>query len=214
MVSPGEFIPLAEDTGLIVPIGEWVLDQSLAQLDEWDRIGDTRLTVSVNFSMVQCRHGGLPAMVDRALNRRGISPERLVAEVTESDVLIGQQQYQTVFDRLRERGVRVAMDDFGTGSSSLGQLKRLPVDVLKLDRSFVRDITHAEQDEAITRAAITMADALGLIVIAEGVEIPAQRDLLIDAGCPLMQGFYFSRPRTAEDIAEVLSQQRCFPDQD
>jgi len=212
MVSPGEFIPLAEETGLVVPIGEWVLNEALRQLGEWDRNHDSRLTVSVNFSMVQCRHGGLPAMVDRALNRNGMDSERLVAEVTESDVLVGQQQYQAVFDRLRERGVRVAMDDFGTGSSSLGQLKRLPVDILKLDRSFVRDITTASQDEAITRAAITMADALGLSVIAEGVEMPGQRDLLVHAGCRLMQGFYFSRPRQAEDISRLLRDGQTLPE--
>lgn len=211
MVSPGEFIPLAEDTGLIVPIGEWVLDQTLARLAEWDCLSDAALTVSVNFSMVQCRHGGLPAMVNRALSRRRVSPDRLVAEVTESDVLIGQQQYLAVFDRLREQGVRVAMDDFGTGSSSLGQLKRLPVDILKLDRSFVRDITSSGEDEAITRAAITMADALGLKVIAEGVETTGQRDMLIDAGCRLMQGFYFSRPQPATEIATMLRNEQLLP---
>ncbi|MCP1726234.1 diguanylate cyclase (GGDEF)-like protein [Natronospira proteinivora] len=212
MISPGEFIPLAEETGLVVPIGEWVLNEALMQLGEWDRDHHGGLTMSVNFSMVQCRHGGLPAMVDRALNRSGIDSARLVAEVTESDVLVGQQQYQAVFDRLRERGVRVAMDDFGTGSSSLGQLKRLPVDILKLDRSFVRDITKSSQDEAITRAAITMADALGLNVIAEGVEEATQRDLLIDAGCRLMQGFYFSRPRPAEEIEGLLREKRNLPE--
>lgn len=212
MVSPGEFIPLAEDTGLIVPIGEWVLDQTLARLAEWDCLSDAALTVSVNFSMVQCRHGGLPAMVNRALSRRRVSPDRLVAEVTESDVLIGQQQYLAIFDRLREQGVRVAMDDFGTGSSSLGQLKRLPVDILKLDRSFVRDITSSGEDEAITRAAITMADALGLKVIAEGVETAGQRDMLIDAGCRLMQGFYFSRPKPAAEIVAMLRDDRLLPE--
>ncbi len=204
MVSPGEFIPLAEETGLIVPIGEWVLDRALAQLGEWDQLEGEDLTMSVNFSMVQCRHGGLPGMVDRSLSRNGIDANRLVAEVTESDVLIGQQQYQAVFDRLREHGVRVAMDDFGTGSSSLGQLKRLPVDILKLDRSFVRDIASSSEDEAITGAAISMASALGLKVIAEGIEQSVQRDLLIEAGCRLMQGFYFSRPLMAEDVADLI----------
>jgi len=212
IVSPGEFIPMAEETGLIVPIGEWVLDRALQQLGHWDRLSDDQLTVSVNFSMVQCRHGGLPATVDRSLTRNQIDAARLVAEVTESDVLIGQQQYQAVFDRFRERGVRVAMDDFGTGSSSLGQLKRLPVDILKLDRSFVRDITSSSEDEAITRAAITMAKALGLKVIAEGVEFPAQREMLIDAGCRLMQGFYFSRPRAAEEISHLIKEAGTLPE--
>ncbi|MDQ2069366.1 putative bifunctional diguanylate cyclase/phosphodiesterase [Natronospira bacteriovora] len=211
MISPGEFIPLAEETGLIVPLGEWVLNEALRQVNEWETTVGESLSVSVNFSMVQCRQGGLPTVVSRALSRHQVSPQRLVAEVTESDVLIGQQQYQATFDRLREQGVRVAMDDFGTGSSSLGQLKRLPVDVLKLDRSFVRDILTSSQDEAITRAAISMANALGLSVVAEGVETEAQRQLLIDATCPFMQGFFFSRPLPAAEISDILTGNQRLP---
>jgi EAL domain-containing protein (putative c-di-GMP-specific phosphodiesterase class I) len=134
-----------------------------------------------------------------------------VAEVTESEVLIGEQQYKRVFDRLRGSGVRVAMDDFGTGSSSLGQLKRLPVDVLKLDRSLVCDIATSSQDEAMVRAVITMAEALGLSVIAEGVETLEQRDLLIDAACPLIQGYYFSRPLSADKITTILTGKHRLP---
>ncbi len=211
MVSPAEFIPVAEETGLIVPMGEWVLNEALRQLGAWEKETGLTLNMSVNFSMVQCRHGDLPAIVSRSLARHRVSPERLVAEVTESEVLIGEQQYKRVFDRLRGSGVRVAMDDFGTGSSSLGQLKRLPVDVLNLDRSLVCDIATSSQDEAMVRAVITMAEALGLSVIAEGVETLEQRDLLIDAACPLIQGYYFSRPLPADKITAILTGKHRLP---
>lgn len=204
IIPPGEFIPMAEDNGLIVPIGEWVLREALGQLDEWDRQLEESPLLSLNLSMVQVRHGGLPERIERALREHGVAPERLVVEVTETDVLLGRGQYAGVFERLREQGVRVAIDDFGTGSSSLGQLKRLPADILKLDRSFVRDLDAGSADQAIARAVIGMAEALGLQVIAEGVEEPYQWQELARSGCGLLQGFYFSRPVDAEEVGRQL----------
>lgn len=204
VVPPGEFIPVAEENGLIGPIGEWVMEKALAQLGQWDRELDQHPLMSLNLSMVQVRQGGLPERIEHFLREYKVSPERLVVELTETDVLLGRGQYAGVFERLREQGVRIAIDDFGTGSSSLGQLKRLPADFLKLDRSFVRDLKMGTADQAITRAVIEMARALGLQVIAEGVEEAFQWEELARGGCPLLQGFYFSRPLDVDQVSALM----------
>ncbi len=205
VIPPMDFVPMAEENGLVVPIGEWVLDRAVAQLAEWDRETTAEVGMSVNFSMLHFRQGDLPALILETLERHGVAPQRLIVEITETDVLLGQGEFASVFEALRKQGVRVAIDDFGTGSSSLGQLKRLPVDILKLDRSFIRGLEDATENQAITRAVVQMAHALNLTVVAEGVESDGQYLRLQESGCRLMQGFLFSVPVPATEVPALLA---------
>jgi EAL domain-containing protein (putative c-di-GMP-specific phosphodiesterase class I) len=195
LVSPAEFIPLAEETGLILPIGQWVLDTACAQLKAWE--GDTRtyaLQMSVNVSARQFHQHDFVETVRQSLVSSGINPARLKLELTESVVL---GNVDVVIDRMQQLnalGVRFCLDDFGTGYSSLSYLKRLPLHQVKIDQSFVRDVTEDPNDAAIVRAILAMSHTLGLQVIAEGVETQAQRDFLVQNHCMAYQGFLFGKP--------------------
>ncbi|MDP4302073.1 EAL domain-containing protein [Leptothrix discophora] len=195
LVAPVEFIGLAEDLGLIVPIGQWVIERAAAQLAAWQGqalLG--RLTLAVNVSARQLHDPGFVAMVRRAVATHGIDPGLLKLEITESAVLNDINEVVGLMQALGESGVRFSMDDFGTGYSSLQYLKRLPLSQLKIDRSFVNDIATDPNDQAIVRTIIAMAHTMNLDVIAEGVETELQRSLLGAAGCTRFQGYLIGRP--------------------
>jgi diguanylate cyclase (GGDEF)-like protein len=203
-VSPAQFIPLAEETGLIVSIGRWVLHEACAQAMRWQGCGLHPLSIAVNLSPRQFADEHLLDDIDGALERSGLSPQLLQLEVTESMVMRNVSRAVKVMDAIRSRGVRLAIDDFGTGYSSMSLLKQLPIDTIKVDRSFVRDLPADSEDCAIVQAIISMAKALDLMIVAEGVETAAQQAFLRVLGCDEMQGFLFSRPVMAEELAAFV----------
>jgi diguanylate cyclase (GGDEF)-like protein len=201
IVSPAEFIEAAEQTGLIVPMGEWVLRTACATVMDWTEWPELR--VAVNISGRQLDQVDFPDRVGRILQETGLEPGRLEIELTES--LAASDRAIFALGKLREIGVRVAIDDFGTGYSSLTLLKRLPIDVLKIDQSFVRGATSSRGDGVILQAVIDIARGLDLDVLAEGVETVEERDLLWDKGCTLMQGYLLSKPLPRQEILPTLS---------
>ncbi|MCW5624672.1 MAG: EAL domain-containing protein [Burkholderiales bacterium] len=203
LVSPATFIPLAEDTGLIVPIGQWVLEEACRQIHGLDAAGDLRL--AANLSPRQFRDQDLAATIERILARVGLPPARLSLEVTESSMMENPEAAIRTLERLRADGASIAIDDFGTGYSSLSFLRRFPIDCLKVDKSFVQDIVHDESDANIVRAVIAMGHALKLDIVAEGVETEAQLAFLHAEGCHRAQGFLFSRPLDCEALATWLA---------
>ncbi|MGZ5001205.1 MAG: bifunctional diguanylate cyclase/phosphodiesterase, partial [Methylomonas sp.] len=204
MVSPGEFIPVAEDSGLILPIGEWVLRNAVRQVNTWREKGLASLIVAVNLSAVQFRHPDLPDLVTRILDDEGLPPEFLELELTEGVAMNNPEDAIAVINNLHERGIRMSIDDFGTGYSSLSYLKKFKVYKLKIDQSFVRDISTDPEDKAIVRAVISLAKSLGLKTIAEGVETVGQQAFLQEQGCDEMQGYLFSKPMPAEQFEILL----------
>jgi diguanylate cyclase (GGDEF)-like protein/PAS domain S-box-containing protein len=193
-VSPAEFIPVAEGSGLILPIGEWVIRTAVNQLAQWIARGMAPITMAVNLSSVQFRHADLPQLVTSILDNAGLPASLLELELTEGVAMTHPLAAIAVMNDLHQRGVRMSIDDFGTGYSSLNYLKRFRVYKLKIDQSFVRDITEDPDDKAIVGAIISMADSLGLETIAEGVETAGQLEFLRARGCKEVQGYYFSRP--------------------
>lgn len=207
MIMPGELIPVAEDSGLIVPIGEWVLATALKQLDAWQCHAPARerlRTLSVNVSSRQLSERNFVDRAVRAIEQSGVDPRRIELEVTESIFLADMADTSAKLSRLRALGARIAIDDFGTGYSSLAYLKRLPLSRLKIDRSFVQDVHRDPQDAAIVGTIIAMARNLKLEVIAEGAESREEVEFLREAGCDAFQGYYFGRPMPADDIAALL----------
>jgi EAL domain-containing protein (putative c-di-GMP-specific phosphodiesterase class I) len=204
MIPPADFIPLAEETGLIIPIGEWVLRRACAQAKEWQAEGFAPLPVAVNVSGRQFRRRDLPALVARVLDEEGLAPSCLRLELTESSVMEDAGFAAGVLGELKAQGVGVSVDDFGTGYSSLSYLRRLPVDELKIDRSFVHAATDDEDDAAIVAAVVLLARTLRLKVVAEGVETESQLGLLRSLGCDRAQGYLFSRPLPAEEVRRQL----------
>ncbi len=201
LVSPAEFIPLAEQANLILPIGQWALEVACAQLRDWaDDPLRQRWTIAVNVSAKQFNEPEFVATVERVLMSSGARPERLRLEVTESMLQGDLNSTILKMDSLRKQGVRFALDDFGTGYSSLSYLKRLPLDQLKIDKSFVNDVLTDENDAAIARTIIALAGQLGLSVVAEGVETQEQLAFLIEHGCQAFQGYLFSRPVSVQDL--------------
>ena len=206
LISPAQFIPLAEDTGLIVPIGLWVLQAACAQMAIWQHNPLLRdVVLAVNVSAKQFRQPNFVAQVQRTLLESGVKPSNLKLELTESTVLVNVEDTIAKMRELKLQGVSFSMDDFGTGYSSLQYLKRLPLDQIKIDQSFVSDITTDANDAAIVQAIIAMSAALGLSVIAEGVETEAQRDFLDSHGCHTFQGYLFSKPIPVQDFEALLS---------
>ncbi|MCK9261377.1 MAG: EAL domain-containing protein [Azoarcus sp.] len=194
-VSPAHFIPLAEDTGLILPIGDWVLKKACEQLKRWGSDARTQdLTISVNVSARQFHQPNFVEQVIEEVRQAGVSPSRLKLELTESVVLERVDEVVARMQRLKSEGITFSLDDFGTGYSSLSYLKRLPLDQIKIDQSFIRDIISDRNDAAIVRAILAIGQSLGITVIAEGVETEAQRDLLLEYGCVYFQGYLFGRP--------------------
>jgi diguanylate cyclase (GGDEF)-like protein len=204
LVSPAQFIPLAEETGLIVPIGRWVLKEACAQNMAWQRRGLRPVMMAVNLSPRQFADEQLLHDVDEALLASGMSPVLLQLEVTESMVMRNVSRAIRVLDAIQSRGIRLAIDDFGTGYSSMSLMKQFPIDTIKIDRSFVRDLADDSEDQAIAQAIISMGKALGMTVIAEGVETVEQQEFLRAHACDEMQGFLFSKPLPPRELAELL----------
>jgi diguanylate cyclase (GGDEF)-like protein/PAS domain S-box-containing protein len=209
-VMPGDFIPLAEETGLINEIGEWVLREGCRQAREWQDMGLSQRRMAINLSARQFSDRGFLDMVTRVLAETGLAPECLELEITESQVMRQTEGMIMLLNKLSEMGVQLAIDDFGTGYSSLSYLKRLPIQKLKIDQSFVRDITVDPNDTAIVVAIINMAKSLDLDTIAEGVETAGQLALLRSKGCLVGQGFYFSAPVRAEVLYPLLKQNNLY----
>jgi diguanylate cyclase (GGDEF)-like protein/PAS domain S-box-containing protein len=207
LVPPGKFIPIAEERGLIGKLGDWVLHAACRQAMIWQKAGIPLVPIAVNISALQFKEGALRDSVLSALKETGLAPEYLVLEITESVVMDDAEQAITVLRELREMGIAIEIDDFGTGYSSLSYLKRLPIHRLKIDQSFVRDLTTDQDDAAIIGAIINMAKSLKLEIIAEGVETQAQAAFLDAQGCQAMQGFLFSRPQAADEFAGTLARQ-------
>ncbi|MBR0702373.1 GAF domain-containing protein [Bradyrhizobium diazoefficiens] len=203
-VSPAQFIPLAEETGLIVPIGRWVLNEACAQAMAWQRRGLLPLSMAVNLSPRQFADEHLLQDVDEAVAASGMSPVLLQLEVTESMMMRNVGRALKVLDAIQSRGIRLAIDDFGTGYSSMSLMKHFPIDTIKIDRSFVRDLPQDSEDQAIAQAIISMGKALGMTVVAEGVENAEQEAFLRTHGCDEMQGFLISKPVPAREMAELL----------
>jgi len=204
LIAPIAFIPIAEETGLITAIGEWVLRETCRQGRHWLEAGFLPLTLAVNVSPQQFRRCDINALVAEVLAETGFPAGQLELEVTESGLMENQHKAVEVLNNLRVQGVRLAIDDFGTGYSSLAYLKRFPVDVLKIDKSFIDDIPHLQDDMEITATIIAMGHTLGFKVLAEGVETQEQLAFLREKGCDAYQGYLVSKPVPAEDFAELL----------
>lgn len=203
-ISPAEFIPLAESSGLIISIGSWVLEQAVQQIQAWHAAGIRDLSVSVNLSSIQFRDPKLPGLVRGILERHGVDPRCLELELTEGVALENPEGAVAMMDALNGLGVRLSIDDFGTGYSSLSYLKKFKVYKLKVDQTFVRDITTDDEDKAIVIAIIQLARSLGLRTIAEGVETPEQQAFLHAQGCDEMQGYLLSKPMSSADATAFL----------
>lgn len=206
-VSPAKFIPVAEESGLIIPIGAWVLRTACMQMQSWHAQGHA-IDIAVNLSPRQFRQKDLAGIVASVLQESGLPPEYLELEITEGTAMANVEQAAKVLGELHDLGIKLAVDDFGTGYSSLAYLKRFPLDSLKIDRSFVIDVGLDPGSEAIMCATIALAHSLSLKVVAEGVETEAQRDFLVAAGCNEIQGYLYSRPLPAAEFVEFLRKQR------
>jgi diguanylate cyclase (GGDEF)-like protein len=205
LIGPDRFIPIAEDAGLMVDIGNWVLHTACKQAREWTDAGASLTKMAVNLSEQQITRGDLADCVAHALRESGLGPDRLELEITETCIMHQPERAIEMLDRVRNMGVTLAIDDFGTGHSSLSQLKRLPSHLLKIDQSFVRDMPNDSNDEAIARAIVAMGHALGLRVIAEGIENRQQAEALLDAGCDVGQGFLLGHPVPAYEAYQLLA---------
>ena len=208
LVAPAEFISVAEDTGLIVPIGEWVLRAACRDNKAWQDAGWPPLTVTVNLSALQFQQSNLVEMIAGVLRETNLAPHYLEMEITEGTMIHDPELAASVIEELREMGVRVSIDDFGTGYSSLNYLKRFPIDRLKIDRSFINELTTDPNDAAIATAVIAMAHSLGLGVVAEGVETEEQLAFLVDHECDMFQGYYIGRPESETKMREFLASAR------
>ena len=207
LVSPMQFIPLAEETGMILIIGKWVLESACAQLDAWKTDPLThKLQLAVNVSACQFRQPDFVEQVRQILHRYALNPDRLKLELTENIMLDSIDETIIKMQSLRKDGVRFSMDDFGTGYSSLSYLTQLPFDQLKIDQSFVRNIGVKHSDAVIVQTIIGMANNLGMEVIAEGVETEEQRAFLEQHGCTLCQGYLFGKPVPIEEFESLLKQ--------
>jgi EAL domain-containing protein (putative c-di-GMP-specific phosphodiesterase class I) len=204
LVGPDTFIPVAEDCRLIIPIGEWVLGEACHQLRRWHDEGFTGLRIAVNLSARQFQQHDLAETVEAALRDATLPADRLELEITESVAMQSAEWTAGVLRALQRMGVRISIDDFGTGQSSLSYLKHFPLTTLKIDRAFVKDIRVNPDGEAIVRAVIALAHVLKLRVVAEGVETAEQISFLREVGCEEVQGYFYSRPLPAEEIRGVL----------
>jgi diguanylate cyclase (GGDEF)-like protein/PAS domain S-box-containing protein len=211
LLAPGEFIPLAEETGLILPLGEWVLETACAQIAAWaERIAATNIRIAINISARQFRQPEFVPLVLAALDRTRADPQKLELELTESMLVESIEDVIAKMTYLKSHGLRFSLDDFGTGYSSLAYLKRLPLDLLKIDRSFVHDILVDAGSGAIAQTILSLSKAMGLPVIAEGVETEEQREFLSGLGCHSFQGYLFSRPLPLEEFERLwLNSARC-----
>ncbi|WNS76984.1 EAL domain-containing protein [Bacillus sp. DTU_2020_1000418_1_SI_GHA_SEK_038] len=208
MIPPGEFIPLAEDTGLIIPIGNWVIDTACKQIRDWSVKYQQDFRIAINISPKQFQQHNLLKIIQKSIEKYRISPMALEIEITEG-AMQDTKDTAPILSRLKELGVSISVDDFGTGYSSLNYLKQFPIDVLKIDQSFVKDVLLNDKDAAITTTIIHLGRSLGMEVIAEGVENTDQATFLLNANCHKAQGFLFSRPLPAEEIENDFLKEYC-----
>jgi EAL domain-containing protein (putative c-di-GMP-specific phosphodiesterase class I) len=213
LLTPSSFISIAEETGLIVPVGAGVLDDACAHLQEWRlALGELApATVSVNLSARQLSTAGFAEVVTRALERYGIAPGDLTLELTESTLIEAGRAAVDTLVALHDLGTRLAIDDFGTGYSSLSYLKRFPVDIVKVDRTFVEGLGVDNHDTEIVRAVVALGQALGIVTVAEGVETVEQLEALRSLGCDAAQGYLFSRPVPADQLGDAVSRIHARP---
>ncbi|MCF8104117.1 MAG: EAL domain-containing protein [Desulfohalobiaceae bacterium] len=204
LIAPNQFIPIAEELGLIIPIGEWAIQSACRQAGSWQRLGIPPLEISVNLSQIQFRDKDILEKIKAIITESGIDPALLQIEITESSISEDIQAAVAVLQGLKDLGVKIAIDDFGTGTSSLGTLKNLPVDTLKLDRSFIRSLPESSNDQAIVQAILSLGKIMDLKIIAEGIETQDQLEFLQNTRCDAYQGFYYSRPLPGKEIAELL----------
>ncbi|KAA3623524.1 MAG: EAL domain-containing protein [Proteobacteria bacterium] len=204
IIAPMKFIPLAEETGMIVPIGRWVLRTACRQNIEWDACGLPKITIAVNLSARQFLDTHLLDDVREILDETGMDPRRLEVEITESMIMQDVELAADTLRKLKQLGVKVAIDDFGTGYSSLSTLKLFPLDIFKIDKSFIRDVVHNTDDRLLTEAIIALGKSLRLTVVAEGVETDEQADLLRELGCTLVQGFRINKPMPATEFENLV----------
>ena len=204
LVSPTQFIPIMEESGLIVPVGRWILGTACAQNVAWQRLGLPPVTVAVNLSARQFFDQNLLQDIADALEESGLAPELLEFELTETMVMQNAERAATVLAAMKKLVVRLTIDDFGIGFASLANLKHFSVDTMKVDRSFIRDLSQDSEDRAITQAIVTMGKSLQLNVVVEGVETEEQMAFLQSGACDEMQGFYFSHPIESDQFAELL----------
>jgi EAL domain-containing protein (putative c-di-GMP-specific phosphodiesterase class I) len=205
MVPPSEFIPLAEEIGVIGPLGEWVIRQACADAATWPE----HITVAINLSPLQFKRPTLPLVIASALAASSLSASRLELEITETVLLADNEATMAMLHELRALGVKIALDDFGTGYSSLSYLRSFPFDKIKIDRSFVSELTRSKDCQAIIAAIASLGADLGMITTAEGVETAEQLHRLREHGCTQMQGFYFSRPRPVQELAGIFERERA-----
>jgi len=208
MIVPDRFIPLAEETGLIIPIGEWVIREYGLQISAWKAKGCQPLPVSINVSPVQLKRQNFSEVVRQIIEETGVDSSLLELEVTETAIMQDTGFTTLTLQRFKEMGITICIDDFGTGYSSLSQLKRFPIDTLKIDKSFIVNIEKNTDDQSIVLAIISMAHSLGLKVVAEGVETSSQLSLLCEQGCQTMQVFYFSKPLPPANIELLMNEYR------
>jgi diguanylate cyclase len=213
MIAPAEFIPVAEDSGLIADIGQWVLHAACAQMHQWHSAGHVGLYVAVNVSDRQVKRG-LVRQVDEALALSGLEPRCIELEITEQSLVDNIEASIAQLSLLKERGVKLAIDDFGTGFTSLSYVKRLPIDKLKIDMTFVKDLPNSPDDAAIAMTIVSLAQGLNLKVVGEGVQTQAQHDFLRDLGCHFAQGYLYSRPVTADRMTRFLAQRLADAEED
>jgi EAL domain-containing protein (putative c-di-GMP-specific phosphodiesterase class I) len=211
LIPPDEFIPIADETGLIIELGEWVLRTACNQTRQWHEMGFDDLSIAVNCSATQFRQEHLARRFIPIIMESGLSAHHVELEITEGVAMHDANRTIEVLRELKDIGVQISIDDFGTGYSSLAYLKRFPIDILKIDKSFVRDITHDSEDAAIVRAITALAKAMRLSVLAEGVETSAQYNFLCQEGCERVQGYFFSKPATPELIVSLLQQYNLSP---
>jgi len=207
MINPMEFIPVAEDTGLIIPIGEWVLNTAFTQLKQWHQAGYTGINMAVNISSAQLSRPGLEDVVAKALQAADVDAGMAELEITENVAMENLEPAIVILEKIKNTGVTIAMDDFGTGYSSLSYLRQLPVDVVKIDRSFVREIPDSHEDVLIAQAIIAMTQSLNLSLVVEGIENVKQLNFFRQQGCNIVQGFLFSKPVEADEMLRMLAAQ-------
>jgi EAL domain-containing protein (putative c-di-GMP-specific phosphodiesterase class I) len=207
-VSPAEFIPIAEESGLILEIGKWVLESACQQLKRWENDPMAHhLILAINISPNQFAREDFVDQITQAIDHHNINPDKLKLEITEGILVKDMRSAIEKMQLLKQKGLRISLDDFGTGYSSLTYLKHLPLNQLKIDRSFVMHVDADPADQAIAKTIVTLGETLGLNVIAEGVETKAQLETLVACGCHLFQGYYFSKPLLIEDFEQYLQQQ-------
>jgi diguanylate cyclase len=206
LIPPGSFVPLAEQTGLIIPLGEWVLHEVCRQARSWLPESDSGVRICVNLSAIQFRHQNILDTILSALDGTGLDPSVLELELTESTLMLDPERSAAALKDLRALGITIAIDDFGTGYSSLSYLRRLPIDKLKIDRSFVRDLSTNDTDEPIIRAIVSLAHSVGLQVVAEGVETREQLERIRTLDCDQWQGYYCCPPQPLERLREILEE--------